>query len=142
MPYEADDLYKIVADVESYAEFVPMCESVTVYDKGETGQGLPRFKVDLEVAYEKLKLHETFTSDVTCNPERRAVRAISNRKPVKALDCQWHVKALDEKTCEVSFSIDVTMASLALNLLLKGVFNKVLEKVMEAFEKRAKALYG
>ena len=138
MPFDARGVYGIIADVEAYPEFLPLCQGARLWDKtaGETGQEL--FSAELLIVYPKLGLRERFISEVACNPQALTVRSVSNRPPVKELENRWRVISVGDAACDVHFYVDYQMSSRLLQLALNNAFDYAVQKIMTAFEERAR----
>ena len=108
VPVSADAMYDIVADVERYPEFLPMCEALTIIERSNNGiQDV--LQADMTVAY--LKLQERFRSHVLLDKQAKTIETKSVQGPFKHLENHWHFKALSESSCDVAFKIDHTFCS-------------------------------
>ncbi len=134
-----DVAFAVAVDVASYSQFLPlMNRSVIRGSKEKTAQG-ERFEAELAVAYPKLGLVESFVSRVeTFFPERR-VRALSQDGPFRALTAEWMIKNATNG-CDVSITIDYAFRNPLLQIAAGAVMNQAVQKVMTAFEARAKGL--
>lgn len=139
LAHEPRFLFEIAADVAAYGAFVPLCREARVWDETVDSDGCRRFKAALRIVYPKLRLDETFVSDVRADPVRLTLKATSNTGPVKHIDNRWRFVATGNAT-RVGFSIDYQMSSRLLQVALSGAFDYALAKVMSAFEARADEL--
>jgi coenzyme Q-binding protein COQ10 len=137
MPFEPQRLYPIVAKVEDYAQFLPLCSHSRVWNRRVDSSGIEEFQAELTIDYPKLAIRETFTSNVVADPGRLTVTASSRDRPVKHLDCTWILHPLRGGT-DIEMILDYAMASRALQLMLLGLFDYAMRKVMTAFEERAR----
>ena len=142
MPYGAEQIYAIAADVGSYKEFIPLMRKVTVSNRKPLPDGCETFDAEMTVIYKKLGIEESTLSHVTIDPAGLTVKAHADQGAVKSLDTLWRVQALGPDACDVEFSVDYTLKSRSLQFLLSGMFDFVVRRVMSAFEERAKRLYG
>ncbi len=140
VPYPAQNVYGIIADVAAYSQFVPLCQGSRVWDERLDGEGCTRFSAELLIVYDKLSLSERFLSDVTCNPDRLTVHSVSDQPPVKHIDNRWRVIPVGEGSCDIAFSIDYRMSSRVLQFALSNAFDYAMRKIMTAFEERAREL--
>ncbi len=139
MPYRPAHLYAIVADVEAYKEFLPLCDQSRVWNRTVDGEGVASFAAELSITYHRLAISERLRCDVIADPRALTVTATSHTSPFKRLDNRWILQPIPEGT-DVIFRIDYVMASRMLRLLLSGMFDYAARKIMTAFEERAKAL--
>ncbi len=142
VPYRAEQVFAIARDVARYREFVPLVTRSVVRNAQALEGGREAFDGDLTLAYAKLGLEETMTSRVTVDPEALTVRAESNRGPVKHLVSEWRIVATGPDRCEINFTVDYQLRSRTLQLVFSGMFDMAVRKVMNAFEERARSLYG
>lgn len=142
VPYSAQQVFAIARDVAQYREFLPLVKRSVVRHvvKGEDGQ--ERFDGELTVAYAKLGIEEVMTSHVSVDPVALTVKAESHQGPVKRLVSEWRIVPTGEHRCDISFSVDYELRSRTLQFVLSGMFDLAVRKVMNAFEDRARELYG
>jgi len=138
--HAADEMFDLVADVERYPEFVPLCERLKVKRRTDGGEGTQILVADMTVAYGPLR--ETFTSQVTIDRPRLAVLVEYLDGPFRQLENRWRFKSEGEKTSTVEFFIAYEFRSRALGLLMGAVFDKAFRRFAEAFERRADRIYG
>ena len=142
MPHSAKQLYDIAADVASYKDFIPLVRKIAIGNRETSAKGVETFDAEMTVTYKKLGIEETTLSHVTANPHDLTVTAHADQGAVKSLDTLWRVHRIDDKCCDVEFSVDYTLRSRSLQFLLSGMFDMVVRRIMTAFEERAKKLYG
>ena len=140
-PFAPRDLYAIAADVARYQDFIPLCTESRVWNRRALDGGRETFEASLAIAYPKLKIRETFTSDVVCDPDALTVRATSARPPLQRLDSRWLFTPAGEGA-DVTISVDYQMRSRMLQLVMNATFDIAMRKVIAAFEERARALLG
>ena len=136
--FTAEQMFAVVADVERYPEFVPLCERLIVKTR-EVGSTHTTLTANMSVGYHAIR--ETFTSRVTLRPERKEIDVVKIDGPFARLTNRWRFRDVPGG-CEVFFHIDYAFASRVLALLMGAVFDKAVRKYAEAFEARARALYG
>jgi coenzyme Q-binding protein COQ10 len=138
--HRPDQMFDLVADVDKYPLFVPLCEALKVRRRVNAGDdGIEILVADMTVAYGPLR--ETFTSRVTLDRPRLHIIAEYIDGPFSRLENHWRFAADGEGT-RVSFSIDYEFRSRALALVMGAVFDAAFRRFAEAFEARADAVYG
>lgn len=138
--HSAADMYALVADVQRYPEFVPLCSALTVRDR-KAGEGNAEILIaDMTVAYRML--HETFTSSVTLDPGRYRVDVEHVAGPFRHLVNRWRFTDVSPGHCEVDFYVSYEFASRTLQLLAGSVFDRAFRKFVGAFEARADEIHG
>lgn len=138
VPFTADEMFAVVADVESYPEFVPLCEGLAVTAR-EVGSTHSTLTAIMTVGYHAVR--ERFTSRVTLRPERREIDVVKIDGPFARLTNRWRFRDV-QGGCEVHFYIDYAFSSRLLSMLMGAVFDKAVRKYTDAFEARARLLYG
>lgn len=138
--HRPEQMFDLVADVEKYPLFVPLCEALKVRRRVNAGDdGVEILIADMTVAYKVLR--ETFTSRVTLDRPRLHIIAEYIDGPFSRLENHWHFTGTGEGTV-VSFSIDYEFKSRTLALVMGAVFDAAFRRFAEAFERRAEAVYG
>jgi len=138
VPYTADEMFDLVADVEKYPLFLPLCEALRIRRREERDQR-PVFVADMTIAYKIIR--ETFTSRVTLDREARAILVEYLDGPFSHLQNRWTFQPT-ESGCEIGFFIDWELRSRTLGMLVGSVFDRVFRRYAEAFEQRADVVYG
>ena len=137
--HSAEEMFALVADVEKYPQFVPLCERLVI--RGRKPDGAREVLIaDMTVAYKIVR--ETFTTKVVLDRDAGTIRAEYLDGPFKHLDNLWTFAALDGGHSNISFTIDYEFRSRTLSALMGTVFDKAFRKFADAFEKRADAIYG
>ncbi|MEJ0012845.1 MAG: type II toxin-antitoxin system RatA family toxin [Bauldia sp.] len=137
--HPADQMFALIADIEKYPEFLPMCEKLTV--RGRTNEdGREVLVADMTIAYAVVR--ETFTTRVTLDRPALTIDADYLDGPFHHLDSQWSFVPEGEGACLVRFTIDYEFKSRMLTMVMGSAFEGVFRKFGEAFEKRADAVYG
>ncbi len=137
--HSADDMFALVADIEAYPQFVPLCERLTV--RGRHGEDARAVLVaDMTVGYKAFR--ETFTTRVTLDRAQRTILADYLDGPFRHLHNVWTFRPDGDNACLVGFSIDYEFKSRMLSALMGGVFERAFRKFTAAFEERADHVYG
>jgi coenzyme Q-binding protein COQ10 len=138
--HSAADMFNLVADVERYPQFVPLCQSLTVRRRTKDTEGRDVIVADMTVAYKMI--HETFTSRVTLDPTKREILAEYLEGPFRTMNNRWTFRPAGEQACEVEFFIAYEFRSRTLGLLMGGIFDAAFRRFSAAFERRADQVYG
>ncbi len=139
--HNAAQMFDLVADVERYPEFVPLCKTLKVRSRRPEEDGRETLVADMTVGYKLIR--ETFTSRVMLDRPHLKVRVEYIDGPFSQLENIWSFK--DEAECEgsrVGFFIDYEFKSRTLGLLMGSMFDAAFRKFASAFERRADAIYG
>ena len=137
-----EQAFAIAADVASYKDFLPLLKRSAIRSERKRVGDIETFDADLQVAFEKLGLRETFTSQVTTNQADHTVTAMSSDGPMKSLKAVWQIFAVENGNADVSITVEYTMKSVMLQMVAGGLTDYAAQKIMQAFEDRGKALYG
>jgi len=133
-----EEMFALVADIETYPQFVPLCESLTVRSRKER-DGRTILIADMSIGYKAIR--ETFTTQVLLNPAERAIDVKYIDGPFKYLSNIWRFDPASSG-CEVHFFIDYEFKSRILGALMGTMFDRAFRMFSEAFEKRAAVIYG
>jgi coenzyme Q-binding protein COQ10 len=136
--FSAEQMFALVADVERYPEFVPLCQGLRILGREQQGDATV-LVATMTVGYNAIR--ETFTSRVTLRPERGEIDVAYLDGPFTHLDNRWRFRDTPGGS-EVHFYIDYVFASRMLAMLMGAVFDKAVRKYTDAFEARARAVYG
>ncbi|WP_420409306.1 type II toxin-antitoxin system RatA family toxin [Hoeflea sp.] len=139
VPHSARQMFHLVADVERYPEFLPLCEALTVRSRKEREEKT-LLVADMTVGYKAIR--ETFTSQVLLQVEELAIDVKYLDGPFKYLTNEWRFVDRDEGGSEVRFFIDYEFKSRMLGMLMGTMFDRAFRMFAEAFEKRAREMYG
>jgi len=138
--HAAAQMFDLVADVERYPEFVPLCKSLRVRRRALNEEGIETLVADMTVAYKMMR--ETFTSRVTLDRTNLKIRVEYLDGPFSHLDNRWTFKPASETTCEVDFFISYEFRSRVLGMLMGAMFEAAFRRFAGAFERRADEVYG
>lgn len=139
MPYSAQQMYALIADIEKYPEFLPWCAAVRKRSSKMDGEA-EVMDADMIVSFKVFR--EKFGSRVVLKPEQNKIDVSYLDGPFKYLDNKWVFTPIDEHSCEVDFYVDFEFRSRTLQALIGVVFNQAMQQVVRAFEGRATVLYG
>lgn len=137
--YSANNMYALVADVEKYPEFLPMCERLIVQSRREK-KGRELLMASMSIGYKSIQ--ETFTTKVMLHEDARTIEAQYIDGPFKYLDNRWRFEETSANTCNIVFFIDYEFKSKVLGALMGSMFDRAFNKYVEAFEARAAQVYG
>ena len=140
--FSPQQVFAVVADVGSYHEFLPLVERSTVRNRKPAIAGRESFSADLLIGYHKMGIQEVFTSQVETSLGDLSVAAVSSGNAVKKLVSSWQITAIAAAQSDVTFSVDYEMKSTMLQMIMGGIFDAAVRKVMNAFEARVASLYG
>lgn len=137
--HSASDMFDLVADVESYPNFVPLCERLVVRNRASANEK-EILVADMTISFKLIR--ETFTSRVTLDRPGLTIAASYLDGPFRHLDNRWSFVPVSENESIVSFSIDYEFRSRALSAIMGAVFDRAFRKFTTAFEARADEVYG
>ena len=138
VPFTPREMFAVVADVERYPEFLPLCEALTVIGRKAGARG-PELTATMTVGYKAIT--ERFTTHVTLDSDAGLIQVRNLDGPFTHLENEWRFLAAGNG-CAVNFSIAYAFRSAMLQLLVGAAFDKAVRSYAEAFESRARALYG
>ena len=133
-----EQLIDLVLDIEKYPIFVPFCLNAEVHEKKEKND-LLLIVADLTIGKGPLK--DTYKSDVKFNKKDASIHVTNLDGPLKHLENKWYFKEKNNIT-EVSFEIDFELKNDLLNIVMTKSFQYGLDKIADAFQKRAKELFS
>ncbi|MDI4658206.1 type II toxin-antitoxin system RatA family toxin [Xanthobacter autotrophicus] len=136
----ARDMFDLVADVERYPEFVPLCQSLRIKRRMKSDEGVEILVADMTVAYKLIR--ETFTSRVTLDRPRLTIHVEYLDGPFSRLDNRWEFVGRGEDASEVKFFISYEFRSRTLAMLMGAMFEAAFRRFADAFEARADQVYG
>lgn len=138
--HAAKEMFDLVADVEQYPEFLPLCRSLEVRGRKELEDGRTVLVADMTVAYKLFK--ETFTSRVELIPHEFRIEVAYLDGPFQYLENSWSFKDVGPEGSEVGFYISYEFKSRTLSSLVGLMFDKAFRKFTTAFKERADQVYG
>jgi len=138
--HSATDMFDLVADVERYPEFVPLCRSLKVRKRNAASEGREVIVADMTIAYKIIR--ETFTSRVTLDRTKLEILVEYLEGPFAKMNNRWSFRPAGESGCEVEFFIVYEFRSRTLGMLMGSVFDAAFRRFAAAFERRADVVYG
>jgi len=139
VPHSPDQMFDLVADVERYPEFLPLCEALAVRSRKER-DGKTLLIADMTVGYKAIR--ETFTTQVLLNKAERAIDVKYIDGPFKYLDNRWRFTPSENGGCVIDFFIDYEFKSRILGALMGSMFDRAFRMFTDAFETRASKIYA
>lgn len=139
VPHSPAKMFALVADIEKYPEFLPMCEALSIRSRRER-DGVTLLVADMTVGYKAIR--ETFTSQVVLKPADNRIDVKYIDGPFKYLVNTWRFEESPGGGTEVGFFIDYEFRSRVLGALMGAMFDRAFRMFAEAFEKRADHIYG
>ena len=133
-----EQLIDLVLDIEKYPDFVPFCIGAKVYERKEKSD-LLLLIADLTIGKGPFK--DTYKSDVKFNKKKDSIYVTNLEGPLKHLENKWQFKE-ENKITEVSFEVDFELKNDFLNIFMTKSFQFSLDKIADAFEKRAEELFS
>lgn len=138
--HSAEKMFALVADVERYPEFVPMCQSLKVRQRAPKPDGSEVIVADMTVSFQVMR--ESFTSRVTLDRPNLKILVEYLQGPFSKLENRWTFEEKSDDACDVGFFIAYEFRSRMLAVLMGAMFDVAFQRLAVAFEKRADAVYG
>ena len=138
--HSADDMFDLVADVEHYPEFVPLCRDLKVRQRTAAGEGVEIVVADMTVSFKLVR--ETFRSRVTLDKPKFQILVEYLQGPFSRMQNRWDFKPAGDNACDVEFLIDYEFKSRTLGMLMGSMFDMAFRRFSAAFEARADQVYG
>ena len=140
MPYSAQQMYDLIADIAAYPEFLPWCSAARIRKSTDLPDGQGRvLDADLVISFKLFR--EKFASRVTLLPDQNRINVEYLDGPFRYLKNHWEFIPAGDG-CEVDFFVDFEFRSIVLQKIIGVVFHEAMQRIVRAFEERAKALYG
>ncbi|WP_336489198.1 type II toxin-antitoxin system RatA family toxin [Methylobacterium nigriterrae] len=139
--HSPEQMYDLVADVERYPEFLPLCESLRILRRQDgPAEDTQILVAEMGVGYKAIR--ERFTTRVSLDRPKLRITAEYIDGPFRHLENRWAFKPGAQGGCNVEFFITYEFKSFALGLLMGKMFDKAFRKFTDAFESRADRVYG
>ena len=138
--HSASEMFELVADVESYPQFVPMCRALKVRQRTPGGEGTEIIVADMTVSFKLVR--ETFRSRVTLERSKLQILVEYLQGPFSHMQNRWSFKPSGDETCDIEFFIDYEFKSRMLGMLMGAMFDAAFRRFATAFEQRADRVYG
>jgi len=139
VPHTPEQMFDLVADVERYPEFLPLCNGLVVRSRKDR-DGKTLLVADMTVGYKAIR--ETFTTQVLLNKAEHAIDVQYIDGPFKYLDNRWRFQPNADGGCTIDFFIDYEFKSRILGALMGSMFDRAFRMFTEAFETRAGKIYA
>ena len=138
--HSAQQMFDLVADVEKYPQFVPLCQSLRVKKRETLSDGGEVILADMTVSFKLVR--ETFTSRVTLDRAAFKILVEYVEGPFSKLQNRWTFEPQGEGACDVGFFIAYEFKNRMLAILMGAMFDAAFQRFAAAFEKRADEVYG
>ena len=137
--YAPEDMFALVADVEHYPEFLPLCEALKVRRRSSLDENREMLIADMTIGYKAIR--ETFTSRVTLDPANNKILVEYVDGPFSHMQNRWSFVPENSGT-RVEFFIDYQFKSRMLGMLMGAMFDTAFRKFSDTFVERAGVVYG
>ena len=138
LPYAPEQMYALVADVETYPEFLPWCAAARIRSRATQGAS-EVMEADLVISFKVFR--ERFGSRVTLHPDDMRIDTEYLDGPFRYLRNHWYFEPADGG-CTLDFNVDFEFKSPMLQAVIGVVFHEAMQRIVRAFERRAASLYG
>jgi coenzyme Q-binding protein COQ10 len=138
--HSASQMFDLVADVERYPEFVPLCHSLKIRQRTPQADGTEIVIADMTVSFKLVR--ESFTSRVTLDRPNLKILVDYLKGPFSNLENRWTFEAKSDTDCDVGFYLAYELKSRVLAMLMGTMFDTAFQGFAAAFEKRADVIYG
>ena len=138
--HSAPQMFDLVADVERYPEFVPLCRSLKIRQRTPKSDGTEVVICDMTVSFKLVR--EAFTTRVTLDRPNLKILVEYLQGPFSNLENRWSFEPRSEGACDVGFFLAYEFKSRMLAMLMGTMFDTAFQRFAAAFEKRADAIYG
>lgn len=134
VPFSADQMYALVADIEAYGQFLPWCGGTRVLQRESDS-------VTASIAISYRGVHKSFTTRNTLEPGRHMTLQLVDG-PFRHLRGHWRFEPLDENACKVALDLDFEFSNRLVALAVGPVFESIANSLVDSFRQRAESLYG
>jgi coenzyme Q-binding protein COQ10 len=138
--HSAHKMFDLVADIERYPEFVPLCKSLKIRQRTPNADGTEVVVADMMVSFKLVR--ESFTSRVTLDRPNLKILVEYLKGPFSNLENRWVFEPKSETECDVGFFLTYEFKSRMLGMLMGAMFDTAFARFSAAFEKRADQVYG
>ncbi|MFC4215217.1 type II toxin-antitoxin system RatA family toxin [Pseudophaeobacter arcticus] len=139
MPYTAQQMYGLVADVAQYPKFLPWCAAARIRSRSQQGPA-EVMEADLVISFKVFR--ERFGSRVTLFADDMKIDTEYLDGPFRHMKSNWSFAPREDGTCDVTFFVDFEFKNAVLQGIIGVVFNEAMQRIVKAFERRAAELYG
>jgi coenzyme Q-binding protein COQ10 len=138
--HSAPNMFDLVADVERYPQFVPLCSAMKLRSRTEQPDGKVVIVAEMTVAYKLIR--ETFRSRATLDRPNLRILVEYLDGPFSRMENRWEFQPVEDRLCDVKFFIAYEFRSRMLGMLMGAMFDTAFRRFAVAFEKRADEIYG
>ena len=138
--HAAADMFDLVADMEHYPEFVPLCQDMRIRKHSTTGEGIETVVAEMTVAYKVIR--ETFVTRVMLDRPNLQILVEYLSGPFSRMENRWDFHPAGEQLCDVEFFISYEFKSRIFAMLMGAMFETAFRRFSQAFERRADKVYG
>ena len=138
--HSALEMFDLVADIECYPEFVPLCKSLKIRQRTAKPDGSEIVIADMTVSFKLVR--ETFTSRITLDRAGLNITVEYLKGPFSNLENRWTFEPRSDTDCDVGFFLSYEFKSRMLAMLMGTMFDTAFQRFAAAFEKRADMIYG
>ncbi|MFN3724142.1 MAG: type II toxin-antitoxin system RatA family toxin [Paracoccaceae bacterium] len=139
LPYSAQQMYDLVADVGSYPQFLPWNSAARIRSRTQQPDGSEMMEADLVISFKVFR--ERFGSRVVLWPAEKRIETEYLDGPFRHMRSTWRFRDV-EGGCEVDFFVDFEFRNAILQGIIGVVFNEAMQRIVRAFERRAADLHG
>ncbi|MDA7426970.1 type II toxin-antitoxin system RatA family toxin [Primorskyibacter aestuariivivens] len=140
LPYTAQQMYDLVADVDKYPQFLPWCAAARIRSVTPQPDGSEVMAADLVISFKVFR--ERFGSRVVLWPDAKKIDTEYLDGPFRYMKSNWAFADAGDGGCDVSFFVDFEFKNAILQGIIGVVFNEAMQRIVRAFERRAAELYG
>lgn len=133
VPYSAEEMYKLVADIESYPQFLPWCAGSRIVSRQDT-----EIEAEIDMAFGGI--HKTFTTRNTLCPGCMDIQLV--RGPFSRLEGAWRFQQVGDLGSRISLDLEFDFANRLLAMAVGPVFSTIANSLVDSFKKRAREVYG
>ena len=139
LPYTAQQMYDLVADVAQYPKFLPWCAAARIRSRTPNGPA-EVMEADLVISFKVFR--ERFGSRVTLFADDMKIDTEYLDGPFRYMKSNWSFEPAEDGGCNVSFFVDFEFRNAVLQGIIGVVFNEAMQRIVRAFERRAAELHG
>lgn len=132
--YSAEQMYHLVNNYEQYPQFLPGCVASKTLTHGEN-------ELTAELVISKAGISQQFTTRNRMQPHKQIEMQLVEG-PFRFLQGYWQFDALDERSCYIRLKLDFEFSSMLISMVFGKIFEQLTQKMIDAFKKRAKEVYG
>ncbi|HAH09082.1 MAG TPA: ubiquinone-binding protein [Alphaproteobacteria bacterium] len=139
VPYPAQQMFGLIADIERYPEFLPWCANAKLGEP-QTIDGITVVNAELTVVFAAIR--EPYTSRVTIDPAQSLIEAVHVKGPFSHLNTRWRITPRGPGASLIECNVDFSLKSRSLQAVMTMVFGSAVARMANAFEQRARVLFG